>query len=157
MANLTKKRKTALTKFDTSKGLRGSGDSEWPAFKTEHITNNKFFWDPIQHKSVPESVGIGVPVDKQILLDLIKAQRAKGRLPDNLYRHFYKEITNSVIYEKQLGPIINAYRWLTLEPLLEWMAPQLGITGHELRHVLSENTEKSAEKFWHYLNGGGGH
>ena len=155
MHRLYRNPKDNTTKFDTSNGIAGHGDSEWPGFLTEEISNNKMPWDPIQHESIPGSVGLGIPKDKQILLDLIKGQRAKGRLPDDLYRHFYKEIVNSGWYESKLGPLVNAYNWLTLEPIFEWLGPQLGVTGHELRHVISENTEKTAEKFWHYLNGGG--
>lgn len=142
---------------NTSHGLYGDGDNEWPAIEMETIKNGNSWFDPVQNKSIPESVGVGVPVDKQILLDLIKGQRAKGRLPDETYRKYYRKITNSVLWEKELGPIVNLYKWITFEPILEWIAPQLGITGHELRHIISENTEKTTEKFLHYLNGGGGH
>lgn len=140
---------TKTIKVDTSKG------NEWPSIELETIKNNRWFWDPIQHKSIPESVGVGVPVDKQILLDLIRGQRAKGRLPDDVYSKFYKTITNSVLWEKDLGTVVNLYKWITLETPLEWLAPMMGITGHELKHILSENTEKTAEKFLHYVNGKG--
>jgi len=149
--------KNNTIKVDTSYGLNGVGDNEWPSIKTETIWNDKAPWNPIQHKNTPGSVGVGYQVDKQLFLDLIKAERAKGRLPDEIFSHLYKEIVNSGWYEPKLGFIVNAYNFVRMESLFEWLGPQLGISGHELRHIITENTEKTTEKFLHYLNGGGGH
>ncbi|EKD80083.1 MAG: hypothetical protein ACD_40C00211G0009 [uncultured bacterium] len=139
--------------MDTSVGLGGDGDNEWPAIETEKIKNNNWlFIDPIQNKSIPESLGIGVPEDSQIILDLLKGQRAKGRIPDDMYRKFYREIVNGVLWEPKKGVIINVYNLLTLTALTDWLGPQLGITGYELRKVIWENTEKTGSNLWKYLS-----
>lgn len=137
---------------NTEDGLGGEGDNEWPSIKFEEIKNNNWWWDPVQNKSIPESFGIGVPEDSQILLDLIKGQRAKGRLSDNLYRQMYREIANGVWWEGKKGVLINAYNILTLKALTDWLGPMLGITGYEMRKVIGENTEKTASNMLKYLN-----
>jgi|GEM_PF-3179373 len=143
---------TNLIAVDTNYGVNGDGDNEWPSIKEENIKNNRWWWDPVQHQSIPESVGIGVPDDSQLLLDLIKGQRAKGRLSDNLYRKMYREIVNGVLWEKKKGPLINLYNLVTLTALTDWLGPLMGVTGYEFRKVISENTEKTAANFWKYLS-----
>lgn len=129
------------------------GGNEWPAIKTQDIKNSNWWFDSVQNRSIPESVGVGIPVDKQILLDLIKGQRANNRLSNDQYRKFYKKIINSVLKEKKKGPIVNAYRFITLQSITDWLGPQMGITGYELRKVIGENTEKTVAGFFKYLNG----
>lgn len=153
MYRFDRDKETGTIKVDVSHGLNGLNDNEWPAIDAKPIKNNKWYWNPVQHKSIPESVGIGVPEDSQILLDLIKGQRAKGRIPDNMYRKLYREIANSVLWERKKGVVVNLYHWAKLDPVFDWLGPQLGITGYELRKVLSESTEKTTSQLWKYLNG----
>jgi hypothetical protein len=152
MKRLARDPKNGLTKFNTGEGVFHGNESEWPAYAEEEIHNDKAPWNPIQHKSIPESVGIGVPLDKQVMFDLIRGQRAQGRLPDELYSELYKKINRSTLWEKELGVPINIYKWITLEPIFEAIAPMLGITAYELKKVLSENTSKTTSSFWKYLN-----
>lgn len=144
---------TNETKFDTSQGIGEDGDNQLPAYQIQEIKNNRSLLDPIQNRSIANSRGVGTPQDPNWWMDWAKGLYAEGVLSENDYKRIYKELVNGVWVEPKLGFIGNTWRWVNgAEPFFEWLAPQFGLTAHELKHILSENAEKTASNFLKYLN-----
>jgi|GEM_PF-4651313 len=119
------------------------GPNGLPLWKKEEVFNDNNVFDPLKSNTAFARFGWGRVGRDERIEEIIGALSLNHLTKDD-----YEELMHHLKYEPfergKLGTLTYLLRWLNMgEPLMEFIAPYLGITAHELRHITIESLENS--------------